>query len=254
MIPSKKVGKLGGSKPFAKSDTFFSVSSPYYSCCIAWSFLTSVVQEFESHNDPSLILSESPDSYIISNLASYDGRQYRYSGYKEGERTPEGQGFGHCLVICRRRIFNIVDPDATADHCALLKEMKEHFITFWKTESGSPKLLKRVRSTFDEQNNVLVSKDVNGQSCEREDFLSMLKRDCDALSKSFLQCKPDDFEYAFHAYPANSVGHLHMHVFPKKNDLRAFSTKDHDWKTIPIEAVLEVEEEDERPAVEPNSG
>ena len=219
---------------------------------MALSFLTSTLQEFESHNPTSLILSESPSSYIISNLASYDGRQYQYPKFKPGERTPEGQGFGHCLVICRKRIFNIVDPDATADHCALLKEMKEHFITFWETEHGSPKLLKRVRSTFDEQNDILASKDTDAQSCQS--FLSMLKKDFEALSKSFLRCKPTDFEYAFHAYPANSVGHLHMHVFPKGDDLRKFSTKSHDWKTIPIEAVLEVEEEDERRAAESERG
>ena len=109
-----------------------------------------------------------------------------------------------------------------------------------------------MRSTFDEQNDILASKDTDAQSCQS--FLSMLKQDFDALSKSFLRCKPNDFEYAFHAYPANSVGHLHMHVFPKGEDLRKFSTKSHDWKTIPIEAVLEVEEEDERRAAESGRG
>ena len=122
--------------------------------------------------------------------------------------------------------------------------MKEHFITFWKTEDGSPKLLRRVRSTFDEQNDKLVSQDGNAESSKS--LLSTLKKDFDTLSKRFLSCEPGDFEFAFHAYPDNSVGHLHMHVFPKNSDLRQFSTKSHDWKTIPIEAVLEVEEEDEK--------
>lgn len=212
--------------------------------------LTSNSQEFESHNPSSLILSESQDSYIIGNLASYDKRQY--PEFKPGEHTPEGQGFGHCFVISRKRIFNIVDPDAVANHCALLKEMKEHFITFWKTEDGSPKLLRRVRSTFDEQNNKLASSCGDAES--KESLLSTLVKDFDALSESFVRCKPVDFEFAFHAYPANSVGHLHMHVFPKNLDLRKFSTKSHDWKTIPMEAVLEVEEEDERRAVESCSG
>lgn len=217
---------------------------------LALSYLISALQEFESHNPSSLILSESQDSYIIGNLASYDKRQY--PEFKPGENTPEGQGFGHCLVISRKRIFNVVDPDATADHSAMLKEMKEHFITFWKTEDGSPKLLRRVRSTFDEQNTKLASNDMNAESCES--LRSTLIKDFDMLSNSFLRCNPDDFEFAFHAYPANSVGHLHMHVFPKNSDLRKFSTKSHDWKTIPIEAVLEVEEEDSRALVEWGSG
>ena len=130
--------------------------------------------------------------------------------------------------------------------------MKEHFITFWKNEDGSPKLLKRVRSTFEEQNTKLEKNDRNARS--RKNLLHTLTKDFDVLSKIFLRCEPDDFEFAFHAYPANSVGHLHMHVFPKNGDLRKFSTKSHDWKTIPIEAVLEVEEEDARGVVESGSG
>ena len=98
----------------------------------------------------------------------------------------------------------------------------------------------------------MASNDRNAKSLDG--LLATLKTDFDALSKSFLRCKPDDFEFAFHAYPANSVGHLHMHVFPKKDELRKFSTKSHDWKTIPIEAVLEVEAEDERRMAESGSG
>ena len=120
--------------------------------------------------------------------------------------------------------------------------MKDHFITFWTSAEGPPKLLERVRSAFDEQNLKLKSSD---GIIPRED-VEVLKGDFEVLSRSFMKCKPDDFEFAFHPYPDISVGHLHMHVFPKKGDLRKFSTKTHDWKTIPIEAVLEVEEEDER--------
>lgn len=248
MIPSKRVGGMTGGKPFAKSDTWFSVSSPcLLAHYIALPYLTSTRQEFESHNSPSLILSKSPDSYIIGNVASYDGRQY-----PETKPGPEGQGFGHCFVISRRRIFNIVDPDATANHSALLKEMKEHFIKFWKTEDGPRKLLGRVRSTFEERNNELASD--NGKANSYGVSPSELKADFDRLSQYFVRCKPQDFEFAFHAYPDNSVGHLHMHIFPKDERLRTYSTKSHDWKTIPIEAVLEVEQEDERRAVVSGSG
>ena len=126
--------------------------------------------------------------------------------------------------------------------------MKEHFINFWKTENGPPKLLRRVRSTFDTRNNELASNDEKANSCKVS--LSELNSDFESLGEGFLRCKPQDFEYAFHAFPDNSVGHLHMHVFPKDEKLRKFSTKSHDWKTIPIEAVLEVEDEDEKRAVE----
>ena len=203
-----------------------------------------MAQEFESHNRASMILSKSQYSYIIGNLHSYDGRQYPQWLNPEnqpGINTPEGQGFGHTLVISRKRIFNVVDPEATANDCERLKEMKRHFIEFWEDEQGSPKLLRRTRSAFDDQNEKLEKK----ESQAFRKLLPTLKKDFDALAEEFERLGSQDFECAFHAHPDNSVGHLHMHVFPKKERLRRFSTKSHDWKTIPLEAILEVEREDE---------
>lgn len=158
-----------------------------------------------------------------------------------GINTPEGQGFGHCLVIAKQRIFNIVDPEAATNNGVLLKEMRAHFISFWNS-GGIPKLLKRVRSAFDDQNVKL------GNNSKTPDpyrnLLAVLESDFDEMAAIFRKLKPQDFEFAFHAFPDNSVGHLHMHVFPKASFLRRFSTKQHDWKTIPIEVVLEVEMED----------
>lgn len=192
-----------------------------------------------------MILSESQDSYIIGNLASYDQRQYPPwfdPKFRPGESTPAGQGFGHTLVISKKRVFNVVDPDATANDCALLKEMKAHFISFWDTENGIPKLLTRTRSAFEEQNKRLATKESTLDKYWK--MLPQWRSDYESLAEGFRKCKPTDFEFAFHAHPDNSVGHLHMHVFPKKLSLREFSSKQHDWKTIPLTAILEVEEED----------
>ena len=72
-----------------------------------------------------------------------------------------------------------------------------------------------------------------------------LNDDFNSMAQSFERLKVGDFQFGFHAFPDNSVGHLHMHVFPRQSELRKWSTRTHDWKTIPIEAVLEVEEEDQ---------
>lgn len=198
-----------------------------------------------------MILSESQDSYIIGNLATYDSRQYPQwydSKFEPGVNTPEGQGFGHTLVISKTRIFNVVDPEATKDDCRWLKEMKHHFICFWETEHGSPKLIRRTQSAFDDQNAKLERKKTTLEIFQK--LLPTLKKDFDSLAEEFKQLEPKDFQFAFHAWPDNSVGHLHMHVFPKKEVLRRFSAKRHDLKTIPLEAILQVEEEDKRRAAE----
>lgn len=208
------------------------------------------LQEFEARNKPSMILNESPYSYIIGNLASYDQRQYPpwfNAKFEPGKSTPAGQGFGHTLVISRKRVFNVIDPDATTNDCELLKEMKAHFVSFWETENGIPKLLSGTKSAFDDQNNKLASKESTLDRYRK--LLPQWRSDYESLAKCFRKCKPEDFEFAFHAHPDNSVGHLHMHVFPKKMFLREFSSKQHDWKTIPLTAILEVEEEDKRSRV-----
>ena len=194
-----------------------------------------------------MILSESPHSFIIGNLHSYDRRQYPQwydSKNQPGINTPEGQGFGHTLVISRKRIFNVVDPEAIENDCERLKEMKRHFIEFWDFKKGffRSKLIQRTQSAFDDQNKKLKDKALESYT----KLLPALKKDFDSLAEDFLKIGSEDFEFAFHAHPDNSVGHLHMHVFPKKEDLRRFSTKSHDWKTIPLEAVLEVEREDKK--------
>lgn len=179
-------------------------------------------------------------------MASYDSRQYPAwfdVKYKPGSITPEGQAFGHTLVVSRKRVFNVIDPDATANDASLLKEMKNHFIRFWeKSDNGKEKLIERVRLAFDTQNTKLASKPetINRYNA----LLPQIEADFRKLSIEFRQLKIEDLVFAFHAYPDNSIGHLHMHVFPRLESLRKFSSKHHDRKTISLEAVLEVEAED----------
>lgn len=207
-----------------------------------------------------MILSESPQSLIVGNLVSYDSRQYPQwfdPTYEPGINTPEGQAFGHCFVIPRKRVFNIVDPDADA---ALLKEMREHFVRCWNTEDGKDKMINRIRAAVESQNEKLMlslasfqkkqdpDDDNNNDDAASTRFLhlrDLVWQDFQTLAHDFRTLNADDFVYAFHAWPDNSIGHLHMHVFPAKDSLRRFSTRRHDWKTISLECVLRVEEEEE---------
>lgn len=200
------------------------------------------------HNDDSLVLSESTDSYIIGNLASYDRRQYPEwfdEKYTPGSITPEGQAFGHSLVVSKARVYNVVDPDATANHSALLKKMKAHFVEFWENgDSGKTKLLERTRLGFDSQNYKLERK--KEFASQYNALLPQITADFETMSKEFLQLKIEDFVFAVHPHPEISVGHIHLHVFPKVESLRKFSSKHHDWKTVALEAVWEAEAQDDR--------
>lgn len=66
------------------------------------------------------------------------------------------------------------------------------------------------------------------------------------MKSEFLGLKAEsDFLLGFHVFPENSIGHLHMHVFPHRDYFREFSTKDYDYKTVPLQAILDVEKEEE---------
>lgn len=193
-----------------------------------------------------MILSETPQSLVVGNLNSYDKRQYPEwfdSSYKPGINTPEGQAFGHCFVIPRKRVFNIVDPDAVMDNASLVKEMREHFKTYWN-EDGKEKIISRIKLAVESQNEKLASKEEG--SVRYLHLESIIWKDFQELSEEFRALGVDDFVFGFHAYPDNSIGHLHMHVFPIKDSLREFSTRRHDWKTISLECVLKVEKEHPR--------
>lgn len=190
-----------------------------------------------------MILSETPQSLVVGNLVSYDRRQYPEwfdSNYKPGINTPEGQAFGHCFVIPRKRIFNIVDPDAVANNADPVKEMREHFKTYWN-EDGKDGIISRIRLAVEGQNQNLASK--KETSALYLQLESVIWKDFHRLSEEFRALGADDFVFGFHAYPDNSIGHLHMHVFPVKESLREFSTRRHDWKTISLECVLKAEKE-----------
>ena len=178
------------------------------------------------------------------NKASYDGRQYfKWSNgtYVPGENTPEGQSFAHVLVIPRTRVFSVVDPDATENHGELLIEMKKHFAEFWQGDDGPQKILEGVEATVKDQNNKILQGSEKPEDCKG--LIVDVENTFKMMAKEYKKLQLDDFVYAFHPFPGISVGHLHMHVFPRADKFRTVSTKRHDTKTIPLDVILEAEKE-----------
>ncbi|KAI4182299.1 MAG: hypothetical protein L6R41_006064 [Letrouitia leprolyta] len=247
-IPPGLVGKNSpGGTVWAATDTFFSVSNQPLSLIIPETPLSSSSpakkKEYALHNPPSLILSESPHSYIIGNLASYDSRQYPSA---PANKRPEGQGFAHTLVIPKSRIYNVVDPAAVAKSCFILKELRTHFINFWNhTPDGRAKILARTKMAMDSQDQKLLSDPESPETPIYESVRGDVFRQFEEQGGRFGELNvEEDFLFGFHVFPDNSIGHLHMHVFPHGEGLREWSTKEYDWKTVPLQAVLEVERED----------
>ncbi|KAL8958583.1 MAG: hypothetical protein Q9183_005809, partial [Haloplaca sp. 2 TL-2023] len=170
--------------------------------------------EYPKHNKPDLILSESAHSYIIGNVASYDRRQYP-SASKEKR------------------------PEATANDCYLLKEMRAHFIDFWTNGDGKQKILARSKRALDDQDQKLRS---SPDGPEYEKVRDDVYDHFETTKVQFEKLKAEeDFVFGFHVFPDNSIGHLHMHVFPHAETFRAFSARVYDYKTVPLQAILTAE-------------
>ncbi|KAI4100787.1 MAG: hypothetical protein L6R37_005235 [Teloschistes peruensis] len=212
--------------------------------CLPWSKCDTFFSEYPDHNPDEFILSRTKLSYIIGNLASYDSRQYPLS---PNDKRPEGQGFCHTLVIPSNRVYNVVDPNATADNCELLYEMHKHFVDFWQTDQGKEKILARAKRAIDDQDKKLRNAPAppsNSQGASPvydEATRKNVFDHFDKLKEPFKKLEAKDFRFAFHVFPDNSIGHLHMHVFPHQEMFREVSTKVYDWKTVPLDAILEVE-------------
>ncbi|KAL8946696.1 MAG: hypothetical protein Q9222_006939, partial [Ikaeria aurantiellina] len=223
-IPSKLIGtnplqQLKHTRPWAKADTFFS--------------------EYELHNKPSLILSATKHSYVIGNEASYDCRLYPLRA--RWEKRPEGQGFGHLLIIPRKRIYNVVDPEATANGCFVLTELADHFKSFWESPRGPEMAAGRARDGNRSALNRMSLAEMRADYLVRDHVNEYYERSF----PEFIGLKTDDFMMGFHVFPENTIGHLHMHVYPLKDSLRTYSTRDYDYKTVPLQAVLDAESEDQ---------
>lgn len=169
-----------------------------------------------------------------------------------GEGGGEGQGFGHCLVIPKKRIFNVVDPEATANNCSVLKELRDHWKKFWR-EGGADKILWRTRKAVCDQEIELVAMRDQANEKHKEQYYDSkvtqeVLEDFKEMGKEFRRLGVEDFLYGFHLFPDSTVAHLHMHVFPKHEEYRRFSTHAHDPKTVPLQAILDAESEDQSEA------
>ncbi|KAL8657728.1 MAG: hypothetical protein Q9226_001627 [Calogaya cf. arnoldii] len=211
---------------------------------VEWEKADTFFSEYELHNPRSLILSETQHSYIIGNNASYDGRQYPLA---PTDKRPEGQGYCHTLVIPKQRIYNAADPKATENDCFILKELRDHFIEFWSSDSNKHAILDRAEQVLWDRHNILIQSDQRPLEYTPAVARAVMD-DFGLMKRDFLKLDAENFMFGFHVYPENSIGHLHMHVFPHNDTLRVVSTKTYDYKTVPLQAILDVEEEDRRMA------
>ncbi|KAF8892829.1 hypothetical protein CPB84DRAFT_1783645 [Gymnopilus junonius] len=230
LIPLSLVGKKtpGGSHVWEKSDTFF---TDY------------------KENHPDQILSESDESYVIGNLASHDTRQYLAKWDPEGkDRTATaGMSYMHLLVIPKKRIYNAVALDDTH----IIDEMMRHFHHFWSTPESADKIIACLDMAVKRRTKAARETLMSHKPDLVDDFDATMKQveaSAQELAANLRECQKSQDDkalfFGFHPAPEASVAYLHMHTLLPSEEFRQFSTRKHDWKTVPAQVIIDVIEEE----------
>ncbi|CAA7264688.1 unnamed protein product [Cyclocybe aegerita] len=229
-IPPTLIGREtpGGQSHWRKSDTFFTGFAKNY---------------------PDQVLSESEDSFIIGNAASHDTRQYlaKWDRDSKDRTSSAGMSYVHLLAIPKKRVYNAV----SLEDPAIIEEMIAHFWQFWESPESRSKISWWLKEAV-ERRAASVMDTLKSQTSTNE-FQSVMK-DVLVSTEKFarrlreLRASKDDrsFVFGFHPAPEASIGHLHMHIVLAAAEFREFSTRVHDWKTIPAKTVVEVISEEAR--------
>ena len=93
---------------------------------------------------------------------------------------------------------------------------------------------------FTAQNDVLLA----SPNPEAKSVVEAVSRDYETLQPDFERLGEKDFVYGVHPWDTNSVGHLHLHIFPREGKFRKYSAVRHDAKTVTMNDVLAAEKQE----------
>jgi len=149
----------------------------------------------------------------------------------------------HLLVIPRRRVYNVVALNNTE----IIDEMMAHFRRFWRNPESADKINGFLKKQIGRRAKVVREVLVAHKPDIVEEFdatMEQVRASTDELGNKLCQCqKSQDDEvlfFGFHPAPVASIAHLHMHTLLILDEFRIFSTRVHDWKTIPVSAIIDV--------------
>lgn len=129
--------------------------------------------------------------------------------------------------------------------------MISHFRRFWRSAESADKIIGWLESAVKRRTKAAREALVSHKPDVVEEFdAAMMEVDASAqdLAKKLRECQKSQDDnalfFGFHPAPEASVAHLHMHSLLVSNEFRLFSTRKHDWKTIPAQVIIDVIQEE----------
>jgi hypothetical protein len=125
--------------------------------------------------------------------------------------------------------------------------MIAHFHHFWSSPDSADKIIGWLNTAVERRANVVRDALISSKPDLVNEFDTTMKEvhaSADQNAIQLRQCQKLDvdklFFFGLHPAPEATVAHLHLHVILISDEFRKLSTRDHDWKTVPAHAVIDV--------------
>ena len=163
------------------------------------------------------ILAENEHCSIIGNRASFDIAQH--------PDNPSGAGmsFIHLLAPSKARLYNGVSLNK--DTVDVIDEAINLFKEQWRRPKFRRDVVEHQKRAIEEQyeSGKNSKADKEGRSAALQHWKE--------LAHQIENLRDDDFQFGLHLWPDHSVPHLHIHIIAMTNEMRQYSTTEHDAKT-----------------------
>ncbi|KAI0379003.1 hypothetical protein F5Y04DRAFT_283373 [Hypomontagnella monticulosa] len=145
---------------------------------------------------------------LILNRESFSVAQYG------GEPERAGMSFIHIMAIPIDNLFNGVS--LTPATVGIIKESIQLFEETWEDMEHRKEIVEKQVDA--------IKRRAEGQEKAMDQY--------EELREMAMNLKVDDFAFGLHLWNEQSVPHLHLHIIAMTTEMREYSTKEHDKKTV----------------------
>ncbi|KAK8064926.1 hypothetical protein PG994_007564 [Apiospora phragmitis] len=123
----------------------------------------------------------------------------------------------------------------------IIDEIKELFRKEWSDPTFREAVLRHQREAIKRQHDAAVAKAGDDQELVKraEKGYELATEHLEGLADKILQLKYEDFSFGLHLYSDHSICHFHMHIIAMPEEMRQYSTSQHDEKTKDVSEVRE---------------
>ncbi|KAI0163300.1 hypothetical protein BJ166DRAFT_592110 [Pestalotiopsis sp. NC0098] len=173
------------------------------------------------------ILAENEYAVILGNRSSFDASQY------PGAPGQASMSFIHVLGLSKQQIFNGVS--LTQHTCGIIDDIIQLFESQWGySDHGNEfrdKVIGYQQKMFDRQEARVMAQNTQDGDQSSTEYQGPAEYPYE-LSYKARGLKAEHFNYGLHLWPEQSVGHLHIHIIARPEEMRQYSTYAHDHKTV----------------------